>query len=261
MATLNSGSPVFLYGESTPSYLASRLACKYMSEVVPSVKLIVLLRDPVSRAYSEYQMKERRVSIQNDFINLMQHHWKNNYKCMMRHNYDLYQLKQCFATDITSHPHYSRFVQAQDKRKDLYKRKKKELGAIPDMWSLCYGSTAEEVTAAPEASPALHGATSEPGGQEIVRSRRKASRGATQDRTRGLFKRKVRRTSRKIYGRRNLLTSSYEDDHLTINRTRKSCFSPVARLLTLFPSHVSLQRATANTALTGASRHLPAGHR
>ena len=48
-----------VYGESTPFYIASREACRRISETIPDVKIIVLLRDPVSRAYSEYQMKKR----------------------------------------------------------------------------------------------------------------------------------------------------------------------------------------------------------
>ena len=48
-----------IYGESTPYYLASRDACRRISETIPEVKLVVLLREPVSRAYSEYQMKKR----------------------------------------------------------------------------------------------------------------------------------------------------------------------------------------------------------
>ena len=48
-----------MYGESTPFYIASRDACKRISETVPGVRIIILLRDPISRAYSEYQMKVR----------------------------------------------------------------------------------------------------------------------------------------------------------------------------------------------------------
>ena len=54
-----SGTSLPIYGESTPYYLASRDACRRISETIPEVKLVVLLREPVSRAYSEYQMKKR----------------------------------------------------------------------------------------------------------------------------------------------------------------------------------------------------------
>ena len=47
------------YAESTPFYLASRQACERIYKTIPDVKIVVLLREPVSRAYSEYQMKKR----------------------------------------------------------------------------------------------------------------------------------------------------------------------------------------------------------
>lgn len=48
-----------MFAEATPFYIASRDACKRMSVTIPDVKLIVMLREPVARAYSEYQMKKR----------------------------------------------------------------------------------------------------------------------------------------------------------------------------------------------------------
>jgi hypothetical protein len=51
-------APPFVNGEATPFYLAERDACRSMAEEMPAPPaLIVLLRDPVDRAYSEYQMK------------------------------------------------------------------------------------------------------------------------------------------------------------------------------------------------------------
>ena len=47
------------YGESTPFYLASRQACERIYKTIPDVRIVILLREPVSRAYSEYQMKKR----------------------------------------------------------------------------------------------------------------------------------------------------------------------------------------------------------
>ena len=45
--------------ESTPYYMASLSACRLISQHIPNVRLIFLLRDPVARAYSEYNMKKR----------------------------------------------------------------------------------------------------------------------------------------------------------------------------------------------------------
>jgi Sulfotransferase domain len=51
-------------GEATP-YIINRRAPERMAELVPQARLIALLRDPVDRAYSDYQMlarKERELS-------------------------------------------------------------------------------------------------------------------------------------------------------------------------------------------------------
>lgn len=47
-------------GEATPYYIFHPAAPKRISEVVPEVKLIALLRNPVDRAYSHYQYEVRR---------------------------------------------------------------------------------------------------------------------------------------------------------------------------------------------------------
>jgi hypothetical protein len=47
-------------GEATPSYLADLHAPARVAEVVPQARLIVLLRNPVDRAYSHYQMGRRK---------------------------------------------------------------------------------------------------------------------------------------------------------------------------------------------------------
>ena len=48
-----------LTGEASPYYLYHPHAARRAAEVVPEAKLIVLLRDPVARAYSDYQHKHR----------------------------------------------------------------------------------------------------------------------------------------------------------------------------------------------------------
>ena len=48
-----------LNAEATPFYIASASACEYIGKVLPNVRIILLLREPVSRAYSEYNMKKR----------------------------------------------------------------------------------------------------------------------------------------------------------------------------------------------------------
>lgn len=107
-----------LYGESTPFYIASPVACSRIAQLLPQVKMVVLLREPVARAYSEYQMKKRRVDSQNGFIHLMQLHAVNVSRCMLRVNGDLVALKACVPYAISSHAHWNRFVMSQNTRLD-----------------------------------------------------------------------------------------------------------------------------------------------
>jgi hypothetical protein len=47
-------------GEATPSYLFDPLVPERMAKTVPDARLIALLRNPIERAYSQYQMQLRR---------------------------------------------------------------------------------------------------------------------------------------------------------------------------------------------------------
>jgi hypothetical protein len=47
-------------GEATPGYLRSPLAAERMAEIIPEARLIALLRNPVDRAYSDYQQVVRK---------------------------------------------------------------------------------------------------------------------------------------------------------------------------------------------------------
>jgi hypothetical protein len=47
-------------GEATPYYLFDPPVAKRMAEIVPTARLIALLRNPIERAYSHYQMQVKR---------------------------------------------------------------------------------------------------------------------------------------------------------------------------------------------------------
>jgi hypothetical protein len=49
----------FLTGEASPSYMLDDRAPQRMAALIPDVKLIVQVRDPVDRAYSQFQMRRR----------------------------------------------------------------------------------------------------------------------------------------------------------------------------------------------------------
>ncbi|CAM9310111.1 unnamed protein product [Scytosiphon promiscuus] len=74
----------FVVGEATPFYLASRSACLNMRKLVPNVRLVVLVREPVKRAYSEHQMKVRRVEEQGEMLELAPLHAKQIYDCAVK---------------------------------------------------------------------------------------------------------------------------------------------------------------------------------
>lgn len=73
--------------ETTPSYTASPDACSRMAVSLPgNTKFVLILRNPIDRAWSELQMKARRVQAQDDFK-------KQFYEC--RH-----EIKNCFSFSI-----------------------------------------------------------------------------------------------------------------------------------------------------------------
>lgn len=51
-------SPRQLCGESTPTYLLHADAVRRMADTLPDAKVIILLRDPVARAYSHFRLNQ-----------------------------------------------------------------------------------------------------------------------------------------------------------------------------------------------------------
>jgi hypothetical protein len=49
----------FLTGEASPSYISSLWVPQRIQQMLPEVKLIAVLRNPVDRAYSQFQMSRR----------------------------------------------------------------------------------------------------------------------------------------------------------------------------------------------------------
>src|SRR4029077_6196383 len=50
----------FLTGEASPSYISSYWAPRRIRKLLPDVKLLAVLRNPVDRAYSQFQMARRQ---------------------------------------------------------------------------------------------------------------------------------------------------------------------------------------------------------
>eukprot|EP00049_Salpingoeca_infusionum_P027772 m.34217 g.34217 ORF g.34217 m.34217 type:complete len:602 (+) comp9747_c0_seq2:178-1983(+) len=59
--TYNASQPVRITGDATPSYILSEDYAKYLHLVFPDTRLVLILRDPTDRFFSEYNMKLRRV--------------------------------------------------------------------------------------------------------------------------------------------------------------------------------------------------------
>jgi hypothetical protein len=55
---------VKLTGDATPAYILSHKAPAVIKRLLPEIRLLLILRNPVDRAYSEWQMKHRRVTAQ-----------------------------------------------------------------------------------------------------------------------------------------------------------------------------------------------------
>ena len=69
----------FFTGEATPTYIFHPHAPKRIFETIPSVKLIALLRNPIDRAYSHYQMSYRRGREKQNFESAIKFE-KENFK-------------------------------------------------------------------------------------------------------------------------------------------------------------------------------------
>lgn len=101
-----------IFGEATPYYLASKTSCERIAEYFPSVKMIIILREPIARAYSEYQMKVRRILDQDEFYELIREHIKEMVDCMRIHKNNYKSLENCFPEEISKHGRYSKFPKA-----------------------------------------------------------------------------------------------------------------------------------------------------
>ena len=61
----------FLTGEATPWYLVSYGAEKKVASIFPNIKIIILLRNPILRAFSQYQMELKFAGEQRSFAEVI----------------------------------------------------------------------------------------------------------------------------------------------------------------------------------------------
>ncbi|QFU77169.1 sulfotransferase [Halioglobus maricola] len=60
-----------LWGKATPQYMCDPEAASRIATLMPSVKLIAILRDPAQRTWSHYQMDRRRNTEQREFSEVL----------------------------------------------------------------------------------------------------------------------------------------------------------------------------------------------
>ena len=108
-------SGVSYLAESTPFYIASRHACQRIAESVPHAKMVILLRDPVQRAYSEYQMKLRRNQEQLQFLTVIEAHSNIVYQCLSKFPDDYSQIANCVSDEVAQQPGWPKLVNALKK--------------------------------------------------------------------------------------------------------------------------------------------------
>lgn len=101
--------------EATPFYLASRVACQRISTTLVDAKLIILLREPVSRAYSEYQMKLRRVDEHKELMHMLEEQSTLIAGCALSNPQNYSEMTRCLPSHITELPRWSKFLGALKK--------------------------------------------------------------------------------------------------------------------------------------------------
>ncbi len=71
-AERNFGTPDHrLWGKATPQYLCDGEAARRIAALMPDVKLVVILRDPIERSWSHYRMDRRRGTEQRPFADVV----------------------------------------------------------------------------------------------------------------------------------------------------------------------------------------------
>ena len=62
-----------LLGKATPQYMCDPAAAEVIHRLAPRVKLVAILRDPVERTWSHFQMGRRRATEQREFCEAVNH--------------------------------------------------------------------------------------------------------------------------------------------------------------------------------------------
>ncbi len=87
-------------GEATPAYLFYPFVAERIAQLVPNVKLIALLRDPVARAWSQLQMDARKGRIKGNITDLL----RRDLRFLQQHPLDRERFERYFYDMISRTP-------------------------------------------------------------------------------------------------------------------------------------------------------------
>ena len=96
----------FLSYEVTPSYIRKPWTARRIKKILPNVKLIAILRNPVDRTYSHYNMSVNEGNNKNSFQNIMDKNFK--------------ELEKLSSYDKTSDEYFKNFVEHSHLARGLY---------------------------------------------------------------------------------------------------------------------------------------------
>lgn len=95
----------FITGEASPAYIFHPYSAKRIAATIPNVKLILLLRNPVDRAYSQYNMQKARGRETLSFaeaIEKEEERLKGELEKILEHEYTTYYSYNYFAYSYLS---------------------------------------------------------------------------------------------------------------------------------------------------------------
>lgn len=120
-----SGSEGMVKGKITPQYMNLPETPKNIHEYLPDVKLIVILRNPIDRAYSYFAMKKRNDTEQRTFEEVV-HQQMSLKDSAIESVYDSYLKKSEYGKILTEYLKYFKKEQFLILFSDELKNKKKE---------------------------------------------------------------------------------------------------------------------------------------
>ncbi|GMH63763.1 hypothetical protein TrLO_g577 [Triparma laevis f. longispina] len=127
VAKSKASTPVQRYGvraEATPYYIASNVACERIAKTFDSAdddyRMIVMIREPTERAWSEYQMETRRIEDDAKNREVLEKHATSMFSCYAQYKLPLFaqgkrldadglqKYEECLPEEITEQPKHKK---------------------------------------------------------------------------------------------------------------------------------------------------------